>query len=128
MDADRRLTITSRWCGHAGLLLAESGGNVAVREEAVRCGGLLLKQLAAGVANGYCKRVKVIDVVAIVWTTESDSLLFVEGGCDRAAFHLAGLRRNFVCPLAQPWRTTNFVGDAVGRSHRNDTEITQLCL
>ena len=103
MDADRRLAITSRWCGHSGLLLAESGAKVAVRKVAVRLGGLLLKQLAAGVSDGYCKSVKVIDAVAFVWTTKANArvlLVWMKGGGDGAAFHRAGLRRNFVCPLA----------------------------
>ena len=73
MDADRRLAITSRWCGHAGLLLSEIGDKVAVWVEAVYCGGLLLKQLAAGVADGYCKSVKVIDAVAFVWATKANA-------------------------------------------------------
>ena len=61
---------------------------------------LLLDKLAAGVMNGNKKSIKVIDAIAIRWTAEANSLLAVEGRLDGAACHRAGLRRNFVCPLA----------------------------
>jgi hypothetical protein len=72
-DADRRLAVASTGCGHSGLLLNEGCSVVGGKKDVSWGSRLLLEKRASGVFNGYAKCVKVIEVIAIGWTTKANS-------------------------------------------------------